>query len=217
MTGDVFVHQSKIMPKEGEEHRHLNRGDAVEFWVLYNSRKDRIEAQDVYNISRKQLKSKTQLEAKRKQEKEECLRRMEKEDKERKEWEKDHQDKMDKKAEELVSQMRYKKYIEFKASEKKYRVCQRVDGDYIPELLYNSGYYLTCDLCGKNEHIRTGSPPSPVVKKKIVETPILWGFSSYNATVHYLTDGKREVEVDIHKVKRPFERIGCIHEFAKFS
>ena len=57
-----------------------NHGDAAEFLISHNGRKDRNEAQDVNRIPRNQLKSKKQLETKRKIEKEECLRAQRKEE-----------------------------------------------------------------------------------------------------------------------------------------
>lgn len=217
---EIFVHQSNILQsteKNDGHQKHLDHGDAVEFWTHYNGRKDRIEARDVSRIPRRQLRSKEQLLARRKREEEERSRRYRKEEEERKEREKKHQAELDTMTAEKVSNMQYKKYIKFSESEKYYSWYQRVDGDYFPMLLYQSGFYLTCDLCGKKEHIREGLTRTPVIKTKCMEKPIFWGFASYNSTVNFLTDGEKEVEVDVHRIRRSYGQRGCIHNFAEFK
>lgn len=220
MMEEIFVHKSNILQsteKNDEHQKHLDHDDAVEFWIHYNGRKDRFEARDVSRIPRSQLRSKKQLLARRKREEEESLRRNRKKEEERKEWEKKRQAELDTMTAEKVSNMQYKKYIEFSESEKYYSWCERLDGDYLPMLVYKSGFYLTCDLCGEKEHIREGLKCTPVIKTKCMEKPIFWGFASYNSTVNFLTDGEKEVEVDVHSIRRPYGQRGCIHNFAKFK
>ena len=83
-------------------------------------------------------------------------------------------------------------------------------------LIYQSGFYLICDLCGKKEHVREGLN-TPIIKTKCMEKPIFLDFASYNSTVNFLTYGEREVEVDVDRIKRPCGERGCIHNFAKFN
>lgn len=196
-------------------------GDAVEFWISHNGRKDRYEANNVSKISRKQLKSNKQLEVKHKREAKELSRAHDLAEQKEKEYLKKRQAELDEKVKEAVSKMPLKKFIDFVASDRMCTFYTPNCGDYLPFFFYKSGYSLQCDVCGKKEHLTDEKQVQPVIKQQKVIRTMFWGLVSYNAIVHYLVDGDRQKEVDLEKLKdrSDFYRSGrhrCVHEYANF-